>query len=242
MLDIEALKNLLHQPGFSKTDKLLLCASLDVKIPKSVAEIKGIAKQAGFREMEKWNISSILSRSGGLAIRTDSGWELANSGKVRVAQLAGSAVTSFAPKVASSLRSHLSNITNHETAAFLEEAIRCYETKLYRSAVVLSWVGAISVLYDYVLSHKLAAFNAEAVKRNSKWKTATIKDDLANMKEHDFLQVIQSISLIGKSVKDELEGCLKFRNGCGHPNSLKIGESRVSGHIETLMLNVFSKF
>lgn len=242
MLDIEALKNLLHQPGFSKTDKLLLCISLDAKVPKSVSEIKEIAKRAGFRQMDKWNISSILSRSLGLAIRTESGWELANSGKARVAQLAGSAITSFSPKVASSLRAHLSNISNRDTAAFLDEAIRCYETKLYRSAVVLSWVGAISVLYDYVLSHKLVEFNAEATKRNIKWKPAKINDDLANMKEHDFLQVLQSISVIGKSVKDELDGCLRFRNGCGHPNSLKIGESRVSGHIESLMLNVFSKF
>lgn len=242
MLDIEALKNLLHQPGFSKTDKLLLCVSLDAKAPKSVSEIKVIAKRAGFRQMDKWNISSMLSRSGGLAIRTESGWELANSGKARVAQLAGSAVTSFSPKVASSLRAHLSSISHRDTAAFLDEAIRCYETKLYRSAVVLSWVGAISVLYDYVVSNKLTDFNAEALKRNTKWKTAKTKDDLANMKEYDFLQVLHAISVIGKSVKDELEGCLKFRNGCGHPNSLKLGESRVSGHIETLMLNIFSKF
>lgn len=242
MFDIESLKNLLHQSGFSKTDKLLLCISFDVKTPKSVAEIKEIAKQGGFRQMDKWNVSSLLSRSAGLAIRTDNGWELTNVGKERVIQLAGAAITDFSPKVASRLRSHLSSISNHDTAAFLEEAIRCYETKLYRSAVVLSWVGAMSVLYDYVLLHKSAAFNAEAVKRNPKWKVVTISDDFANMKEYDFLQVIQSISVIGKSVKDELEGCLKFRNGCGHPNSLKIGESRVSGHIESLLLNVFSKF
>lgn len=242
LLDINALKNLLHQSGFSHTDKLLLCTAFEVNTPKSVKSIKEISKQAGFRVPEKWNVSSLLSRSGGLAIRTDAGWELTNIGKERVAQLAGTSVSSFTPKVASGLRSHLSNISNPETAAFVEEAIRCYETKLYRSAVVLTWVGAISVLYDYVMSHKLVEFNADAVKRNAKWKMATIKDDLSNMKEHDFLQVLHAISVIGKSVKDELEGCLKFRNGCGHPNSLKIGESRVSGHIETLMLNVFSKF
>ncbi len=242
MLDIEALKNLLHQTGFSKTDKLLLCASFGVGTPKSVSEIKEIAKRAGFRQTEKWNVSSLLSRSGGLAIRTDSGWELTNGGKERVAHLAGAAISAFSPKIASSLRSHLSCISNQETAAFLDEAIRCYETKLYRSSVVLSWVGAVSVLQDYVVSHKLAEFNADATKRNPKWKTASNKDDLANLKEHDFLQILYSISIIGKSVKDELEGCLKLRNGCGHPNSLKIGESRVSGHIEVLILNVFSKF
>jgi hypothetical protein len=242
LLDINALKNLLHQSGFSQADKLLLCAAFEVNNPKSIKAIKDIAKQAGFRVPDKWNVSSLLSRTGGLAIRTDIGWELTNSGRERVAQLAGTAISSFTPKVASGLRSHLASITNHETAAFLDEAIRCYETKLYRSAVVLTWVGAIAVLYDYVMSHKLMEFNAEAATRNPKWKIAKIKDDLANMKEHDFLQVLHAISVVGKSVKDELEGCLKFRNGCGHPNSLRIGESRVSGHIETLILNVFSKF
>jgi hypothetical protein len=45
-----------------------------------------------------------------------------------------------------------------------------------------------------------------------------------------------------RHTKDELEGCLKLRNTCGHPNSHKIGEHRVASHIETLMLNVFSQF
>jgi hypothetical protein len=227
LLDIAALKNLLHQSGFSKTDKLLLCAAFDVDTPKSVAIIKGVAKKAGFRLVDKWNVSSLLSGSDGLAIRTDDGWELTDSGKERVGQLAGGAISSVAPRIASILRSHLSTISNHETSAFLEEAIRCYETKLYRSAVVLSWVGAASLLYDYVVAHKLVEFNVEVTKRNPKWKIAKNKDDLTNMKEYDFLQILPSISVIGKSVKDELEGCLKFRNGCGHPNSLKIGESRV---------------
>jgi hypothetical protein len=125
LLDVEALKNLLHQSGFSKTDKLLLCAAFEVRTPKSVAEIKEIAKRAGFRQTDKWNVSSLLSGSGGLAIRTDSGWELTNSGKERVAQLGGSTITAFSSKVASSLRSHLASVSNHETAEFLDEAIRC---------------------------------------------------------------------------------------------------------------------
>jgi hypothetical protein len=62
------------------------------------------------------------------------------------------------------------------------------------------------------------------------------------MKEYDFLQVLHAISVIGKNTKDELEGCLKLRNTCGHPNSHKIGEHRVTSHVETLVLNVFSKF
>ena len=242
MLDSGILKNLLHQSELSNTDKLLLCMALDVEAPKGVKEIKEIARKSGLRKAQDWNVSLYLSRSNGSAIRVDEGWELTTDGKKRVAQLSGSVVSSEVPKIAASLRAHLAGISNADTVAFLDEAIRCFETKLYRAAVVISWVGAASLLYDYAVQHKLNDFNIEAKRRDTKWKDAKNKDDLANMKEYDFLQVLCALSVIGKSVKDELEGCLKFRNGCGHPNSLKIGESRVSGHIESLTLNIFSKF
>jgi len=88
----------------------------------------------------------------------------------------------------------------------------------------------------------LTKFNAEAVKKFPKWKDATTADDLTRMKEADFLEVLASSSIIGKNVKHELGACLTFRNGCGHPNSLKVGEQRVAAHIETLILNVFKNY
>jgi hypothetical protein len=57
-----------------------------------------------------------------------------------------------------------------------------------------------------------------------------------------FLDRIAAISVIGKNVKDELQGCLKTRNGCGHPNSLKVSTNKVAGHIEVLLQNVFQPF
>jgi hypothetical protein len=62
------------------------------------------------------------------------------------------------------------------------------------------------------------------------------------MKEYDFLQILESISVIGKNVKTELEACLRLRNACGHPNSLRLAEHRVNSHIETLVLNVYARF
>jgi len=35
---------------------------------------------------------------------------------------------------------------------------------------------------------------------------------------------------------------LKYRNACGHPTSLKIVETRVVAHVETLMANVFENY
>jgi hypothetical protein len=48
--------------------------------------------------------------------------------------------------------------------------------------------------------------------------------------------------MIGKNVKQELEACLKLRNACGHPNSLKIGSHKVAAHLETLALNVYATY
>ena len=221
---------------------LLICLGVDTDTPKKVKNLKALSYDSGLRGVNSWNVSSILSRSNGLAIRTKNGWELTAKGKERVGMVAGSVVKIPVQKIATELRAHLSNIQDTQTFSFLDEAIKCYESKHYRAAVVLTWVGAVSVLYDHVFDHKLEEFNNEVKKRNPKWQYAKNKDDLAKLREHEFLQVIQSISVIGKNTKDELEGCLKFRNGCGHPNSLKLGEARVSGHIETLILNVFSTF
>ena len=88
----------------------------------------------------------------------------------------------------------------------------------------------------------LAALNAEAAKRDAKWKPAKTADNLGKMKEATFLEITESVGMIGKNVKQELEACLKLRNACGHPNSLKIGPNKVAAHLETLALNVYALF
>lgn len=133
-------------------------------------------------------------------------------------------------------------IADPETISFLEEAITSFEMNNFRAAVVLSWVGALALLQAHVVDQKLIDFNAEALRRDPKWRDAKSSDDIGRMKEYDFLQVISAISVIGKNVKQELEQCLVLRNGCGHPNSLRVAESRVSAHIEILILNVYSRF
>jgi hypothetical protein len=154
--------------------------------------------------------------------------------------LAGTYTGAVAPRVASGLRHHMTTVTDPQTKEFLDEALRCFEAGLYRAAVVLSWVGAVALLQDHVVSTRLTDFNAEATRRDKRWKAAKTRDDLSRLKEADFLHVLESISVIGKSVKHELEVCLKLRNGCGHPNSLKIGEAKAASHLETLLQNVFS--
>lgn len=243
MLSPDLLKQVIHLKGLTKTDQLLLCLAVDKNAPKSVPAVRDLAINAGVPGVKKWNVGAFLSGSRGKAIKTPDGFELGPSGVERVREIIGPHMAVSPPKkVSLDLRNLLPKLKNADTQAFVEETISCFETKLYRAAVVLSWVGALSVIYEYVVANRLTDFNAEAQRRDAKWRPAKTADDLARMKEHDFLQVAEAISIIGKSVKGELENCLKLRNGCGHPNSLKIGPTRVESHMETLILNVFTVF
>lgn len=242
MIDIERLKDLLSKTEYSRKDKILLCLAVDSNNPKQPKDVRNLAVSSGLRAAKKWNFSQILKTLLPLAINTNEGWELTTDGRKRVAEIAGPYASNPIQIVASNLRQFLPNFNSTETKAFIEESTECYESRHFRAAVVLSWSGAISLLHNYVVGNKLAEFNAEALRRDAKWKNAKSSDDLGRIKESDFLNIIEKLSVIGKNTKQELENCLKLRNGCGHPNSLKIAESRVASHLEILILNVFDKF
>jgi hypothetical protein len=106
----------------------------------------------------------------------------------------------------------------------------------------MSWVAAAHTLQNYVVRNCLAAFNLEAKKRDGKWALAKTSDDLARMKEADFLDVLDKIGILQKNVKVEIKGCLDRRNGCGHPNSYKLSELTAAHHVDVLTINVFSTF
>jgi hypothetical protein len=242
LFDKESLKELLARAEISNRHKVLLCLAAEPLGPRTVADIKAIAVESGLRAISNWNVSALLSKSKTLVIRTPTGWELTVPGKNEVATLAGPLLPSVSVLVVSALRKQLPSVSNSDTKNFVAEAIGCLEAKLFRAAIVTSWVGALSVLYDVVVASHLVAFNAEAGKRDPKWRPAKTADDLTRMKEFEFLQILPAISILGKNVKDELEVCLKLRNGCGHPNSLVVGEHKASAHVETLIQNVFAKF
>lgn len=240
MLSSSDLKTWLHRDLGQRDQLLLILASLDA--PCQISDIKVQAREAGFRVPKTWNPSSTLGRSRGFAINTPNGWEITETGKQHLRNLGVTKISPAVVQVATDLREELSNITNDLTCSFVEEAIKCYEVELYRSAIVMSWIGAVAVLQNHVLTKCLAEFNTDAKRVDSKWKEAKTTDDLGRMREADFLDRIETLSVIGKSVKNELKQCLDRRNGCGHPNSLKIHANTTTHHIEVLLLNVYKVF
>lgn len=240
LLNVSDLKVHLHK-DYNRVEKLLIVLASFGDAPVSVAVIRERAQAAGFRIPSKWNVSLILGRSDGQAIRTTDGWELSESGRGHIQEL-GILQTSAAKKMAVALRKELESVADEDTRAFLDEAISCAESSYYRSAIVMSWLAAVHVLQRHVIASHLKAFNDEAARVDSKWKVARTQDDLGRMKEKDFLDRLASISVIGKNVKSALQECLDRRNACGHPNSYKLSENTVAHHLETLLLNVFQKF
>lgn len=241
MLGMDELKVRIHSKKLPARDKLLLVlGSFDG--PRQIKDLTARAREAGFKVPNSWNPSSILARTDGLAIRTPVGWEITAAGRQHLRKLGITKGNPAAIQVALDLRSELLGIRDEDTRAFVEEAIKCDELECYRSAVVMSWLAAVHVLQRNVIRDHIAAFNAEARKRDPKWKDARTTDDLGRMKESDFLEILAHLSVIGKNVKDQLRKCLDLRNGAGHPNSLKIGANAVGGHLEILVLNVFRRF
>jgi hypothetical protein len=243
LLTLEQLKQAVHRQRLTKTDVALLCVAAGGAQAVSSQHVRKFAIEAGIKSAKTINFSAHLSSAEDKVIKTPQGWELTDAGRKYVAGLAAQELaTSPAATEAQSLRALLPKLKNEDARAFLAEAIVCAEQSLFRAAVVLSWVGAMALLHDRVVAKHLAAFNAEALKRDPKWKAAKNTDDLGKLKEVTFLSIVAAISMIGKNVKQELDTALTLRNGCGHPNSLKIGANKVAAHLETLALNVYAVF
>lgn len=237
MNDYGNISDLLHSGEFGRSEQLLVCLAALGEGSHSVGEIRTVARSHGLSDA---NITRDMQKLKGLAFQATGNWTLTGLGRRKARELM-SAPDSHVANQVSALRGFLPKLKNN-VQEFVAEAVACYEAKHFRAAVVLSWVGAVSVLYAHVIQHRLNDFNAEATRRDPKWRQAKNEDDLARMKEHDFLQVLEALSVVGRNVKNELEGCLKLRNGCGHPNSLRVAESRCAAHIEVLVLNVFDIF
>lgn len=125
-----------------------------------------LAFGAGLRKAKSWNVSLELQRTKGLAVPTKNGWELTAKGRAHVTKLVGASEDRI-ENVATSVRAHLTKVASTDVKAFLEEAVSCFERGYHRAAIVLSWVGTVSVLHEHVINHKLDDFNNEATRRTA---------------------------------------------------------------------------
>ena len=242
----EQLKDCLANAELSRRDKLHLIVASNGSNPMQTKDVKSAGLSAGLTEINNWNISDILGSDKTLVVRLPEGWALTTTGANELKQKVGGLISQATPTAAMhTLRVEMGRVSNADTIAYVEEALKCFDAGLYRAAAVMSWSGAISLIQDFILAKKINEFNTEAKRRNPKWKDISTKDGFGRMGEEDFLDVLAdpAVGVLGKNVKEELKHhCLGLRNAAGHPNSLIIAAQRVASHLEILVLNVFTKF
>ena len=231
----------LHDKGVDRSIRLLIILN-EIGEPAAVKSIKEFALEHGATEIPKWNISAILSRTSGQAIRVGGAWRIARPGMRRLKELGYADFMEEVPQAILSLEKHFSRLQSEQVRQFVNEAIQAARLGLHRSAVVLSWVGAVAVLRDYIVQNHLKDFNRALRERFEKQKPIKNVRQLARIQEADFLQLLEDMAVFDKPLKKQLTQRLDLRNGCGHPNDLELGPNQVANHIEQLLLNVFVKY
>lgn len=140
------------------------------------------------------------------------------------------------------LETKLGSLSDPHVRNFVREAISCLRARHLRAAIVLSWIGAVAVLQNYVASTLLAEFNSDARSNGLLKRDARGASDFSRVKEADFLDSAERIGVLSNAVKKELKVCLDRRNNCGHPNDYVVTETAVAAHIESLIVHVFERY
>jgi hypothetical protein len=143
------------------------------------------------------------------------------------------------------LRELPAKVPNLVERTFLDETIICYRYKAFRAAIVMAWNLAYDHLCEYVLNDatRLAAFNAQLPRSYPKARISAItkKDDFADLKESEVIQVCRSSNLISNDVYKILNEKLGKRNTYAHPSGVTIVPHTAEEVILDLVNNVVLK-
>jgi hypothetical protein len=125
---------------------------------------------------------------------------------------------------------------------FLAEAIKCYRVEAYRACIVMVWNVTYNHLLNWILNdlNRLAKFNANIVKRNSKkiGLVITKYDDFEDLKEREVIDICNTAGLYNSSVYKILVGKLDRRNIAAHPSAVVMVQSQADDTITDLVNNV----
>jgi len=141
------------------------------------------------------------------------------------------------------LKKTVAKLGDDNQRKFMAEAVSCLAVDAPRAIIVMAWAGALDHLYDFILKHKLAEFNAALARRTDRYSKITItgKDDFADFKECVFIEVARSAGVITNDVRKVLDEKLGIRNTCAHPSTVEVHRSKVVNVIEDLVDNVILK-
>lgn len=129
--------------------------------------------------------------------------------------------------IGDTLRKLVQPIADTELLKYLNESIRCAETKCIRASVVLAWCAVAYVVHKKLTSLGITKLNAEFARmkadRGLMFKTFQ-KDyvfsndpDIQEAADAHLILLCRFLTFLDDTQYKHLKGALDLRNGCGHP-------------------------
>jgi hypothetical protein len=182
-----------------------------------------------------------MSREG-IALFTVNGYRLARSTLSTLDAKYGQRATTIA--VQNLLAELPAKLTQAHDRAYLDEALICFKHGAFRAAIVMAWNLAFDHLCTVVAVTYLSKFNAQLPTTYPKARVTSIskKDDFADLKEYEVLQVCRSAGITSPSLHKLLQEKLDRRNIAAHPNGIEIDQLTTEAFILDLVNNVVLAF
>lgn len=136
-----------------------------------------------------------------------------------------------------------SRVADLNERVFLDEALACFRCGAFRAAIVMTWNLSFDHLCEWILKNHLPAFDTQLVRTcpSAKVKSIKSKDDFAEIKESEVLQVCKSAGILTINLHKILVEKLGRRNTAAHPSSVTINRLQAEDFISDLVNNVVLK-
>ncbi len=183
--------------------------------------------------MAKRKPKEILKRNGGYSLERRIRDEFNQKYGKRAATVAVDKLLSDLPQL----------IPNLAERAYLDEALMCFRYAAFRAAIVMAWNPAYDHLCESVMAKHLADFNNQLPRSFPRADISAVskRDDFAELKEHQVLQVCRSANIISGSLHKVLKEKLDRRNVAAHPSGVATSRLTAEEFIKDLIDNVVLK-
>lgn len=126
---------------------------------------------------------------------------------------------------------------------YLSEALTCFRHGAFRASIVMTWNLGFDHLLEFVLNHRLAAFNSAIAVRYPKKAGLIIssKDSFEDLKESEIIEVCKNAAIVSGNVGKILVEKLVRRNLAAHPSNISITQLQAEDFISDIVTNVILK-
>lgn len=128
---------------------------------------------------------------------------------------------------------NLSNLNIKEDDLF-RQALRCVELAVYRGAHILAWCGFFNCIIRLIESDNFAQFKSQ----RPNWKFENREELGEKYSEHQVIETLKLMGLIGSADSKALIGLLSRRNECAHPTDYFPDLNQTLGYISELFLRL----